>query len=200
MKSLIYYVAASLDGFIAHPDGSFAGFPWDEAYGAELMTRFPETFPAPFRSATASAAENQLFDTVLMGRKTYEVGSTAGLTSPYPTLRQCVVSRSLSQRPDPAVEVIADRIVEAVRALKAGTGKSIWLCGGGELASTLHEAGLIDELIIKLNPVLFGAGIPLFARETPPVRLSLLDHTAYDSGHMLLHYAVVRAEASPATS
>src|SRR5690606_28939875 len=110
-------------------------------------------------------ADNRVFDTVLMGRKTYEVGSTAGFTNPYPTLKQYVFSRSMPESPDPQVQLVRERAPETVGHLKEAQGKDIWLCGGAELASTLMEAGLIDCLIIKLNPVVFGAGIPLFARE-----------------------------------
>ena len=78
MRSVTYYVAASLDGFIAHPAGSFAGFPWDDEFGAALLEQFPETFPAHLKTEAMAAADNRVFDTVLMGRKTYEVGSKAG--------------------------------------------------------------------------------------------------------------------------
>ncbi len=192
MKPVIYYVATSLDGFIAHPDGSFGGFPWDDAYGADLLARYPETFPAHLRPPTASAVDNRLFDTVLMGRKTYEVGSTAGVTNPYPTLQQYVFSRSMVERPDARVDLVNADAAERVRALRTGTGKAIWLCGGGELASTLLDADLIDEVIVKLNPVVFGAGIPLFSREVAPRQLALVDQHTYASGHALLHYRVKR--------
>ena len=190
MRHVIYYVAASLDGFIAHPDGTFGGFPWNDDFGADLLNQFPETFPAHLKPEAMAAADNQLFDTVLMGRKTYEVGSKAGFTNPYPTLKQYVFSRSMVERPDENVEVVRERAAETVHQLKAGQGKAIWLCGGADLASTLMEAGLLDRLIIKLNPVVFGAGIPLFARELTPTVLEMTGHKAYRSGHMLLYYSV----------
>jgi dihydrofolate reductase len=86
-------VASTLDGCIAHPDGSFDGFPADEAYLAELLGAFPETFPVTLRPARARRADNRRFDAVLMGRRTYEVGLEAGIASPYPTLDQYVRKR-----------------------------------------------------------------------------------------------------------
>lgn len=79
-----------------------------------------------------------------------------------------------------------------MRELKQESGKAIWLCGGGELAGVLFKADLIDRLIVKLNPVLFGTGIPLFAAVTRHAALDLTDHKVYPSGHVVLHYRVKR--------
>ena len=75
-------------------------------------------------------------------------------------------------------------------ALKSETAKAIWLCGGADLATTLFSAALIDELIVKLNPVLFGSGIPLFGRGIEQTSLELTDSTIYGTGHVLLYYRV----------
>ncbi len=189
MRELIYYVASSLDGYIAHEDGSFGGFPWDDAYGADLFATFPETVPVHARGP-ATRAENKRFDAVLMGRKTYEVGLKVGITSPYPTLDQYVFSRSMKERPDEHVTVVNADTVEVVKALKEESGKAIWLCGGAELAATLFEAGLVDRMIVKLNPVLFGSGIPLYSGPISQRLLELTDSKVYDSGHVVLNYRV----------
>lgn len=190
MRDLIYYVASTADGFIARADGSFDAFPFDAEYGDELLARFPETFPAHYRRQIGNTAENRVFDAVLMGRATYEVGLREGITSPYPTLDQYVVSTSMSESPDPAVTLISDNVLERVRKLQDQPGKAIWLCGGGALASSLLSAGLLSKLIIKLNPVVFGAGIPLFRGELKPISLSLIEHRSFRSGHLLLSYTV----------
>lgn len=192
MRPLVYYIALTLDGYIAHEDGSFEGFPWDDAFAAELLASFPETLPAPFHPEPRTRADNQHFDAVLMGRKTYDVGLQGGLTSPYPTLDQYVFSRSMTESPDPQVTLVRDNAVDVVRDLKQQPGKAIWLCGGGALAGQLFEAGLIDQLIIKLNPVLFGSGIPLFSGGIPLTALQLTQHKAIASGHVILYYDVQR--------
>lgn len=190
MRKLVYYVASSLDGFIAHDDGSFSGFPWDPDYGAALLKRFPETFPVHHRPPASLAQGNRRFDTVLMGRKTYEVGLREGVRSPYPTLGQYLVSRSLRASPDEAVRLVREDAIGVVGELKQEPGKGIWLCGGSELATALFGAGLVDELIVKLNPVVFGSGIPLLGMHGGPTPLRLSESEVFPSGHAVLHYEV----------
>lgn len=190
MRDLVYYVASTLDGFIARKDGSLDGFPWDEKYAAELSARFPETFPAHLRREEDTPSGNKQFDAVLMGRKTYEVGLKEGITNPYPTLDQYLFSRTLEESPDERVELIRDNAVEAVRKLKQKPGKDIWLCGGAELAAAFLKAGLIDRMIVKVNPVIFGSGIPLFSGDVEPTDLELTDSSIFESGHALLDYRV----------
>ena len=172
MKPLRYYAASSLDGFIAQEDGSFDAFLWDDALVADFFASFEE------------------FDTVLIGRKTYEVGLAEGKTSPYPTMRQFVFSRSMERSPDEAVTLVSEGAVDLVRDLKAGEGKTIWLCGGGNLASQLLAAGLIDELVVKLNPIVLGTGVPLFGEVREPPKLELRETKTYDSGILQLSYRI----------
>ena len=192
MRELIYYVATTLDGFIAHEDGSFDGFTWDGDFMADLLASFPETIPAHLKGDYGSDTENQWFDTVLMGRKTHEVGVREGITNPYPTLDQYVFSRTLKESPDEQVTLISENAPEKVNALKNKSGKAIWLCGGADLASTCLEANLIDSLIVKLNPVVFGSGIPLFSGGIEQISLTLTESKVYESGHLLLHYQLTR--------
>ena len=189
MREIVYYVAATVDGFIARSDGSYAGFPWDDGFGAALRARFPETFPEHVGGPSGPDA-NHAFDAVLMGRKTYEVGLVDGYTNPYPSLASYVFSRSLERNPHPNVTLTRDDPVAVARELKSQAGKAIWLCGGAELASALFSAGLVERLIVKLNPVVFGAGIPLLGRETARRPLTLTESQVYPSGHALLHYRV----------
>lgn len=162
MRTLTYYVACSVDGFIAHTDGSHDGFSQDREYFADLFATFPETVPSHLRHLMNIYAENKWFDAVLMGRKTYEIGLKDGVTSPYSHLKQYLFSRSLQHSPDVNVELVSDHPIERVTDLKRESGQGIWLCGGANLATTLFRHHLIDRLILKINPFLMGAGIPLF--------------------------------------
>ncbi len=189
MRRLVYYIATSLDGFIAREDGSIDDFPWTDSYLAELLVRYPETFPAPLRGE-ASRDDNRRFSAVLMGRKTYAQGEQHGLTSPYPTLDQYLFSRTLCASPDPAVTLVSSDAVAFVADLKRQEGSAIWLCGGGQLATALFAAGLVDELIVKINPTVFGTGIPLFAQEQVAPQLALEDTQVHDSGHVVVTYSV----------
>jgi dihydrofolate reductase len=187
MRSLVYYVASTLHGFIAHENGSFDCFLAEGEHAADLVRAFPETIPGHLRGALGVDAANQRFDTVLMGRKTYAVGLDLGVTSPYPHLEQYVFSRDLAVSPDPAVELVREAPLDTVRELKARPGLDIWLCGGGALAAVLLPE--IDEFILKVHPILLGSGIPLIAGASRPTPLAAIDHRVYGNGFMLLRFA-----------
>jgi dihydrofolate reductase len=187
MRKLIYYVACSVDGFIARTDGSFDFFLQEGEHLVDLFARYPETLPRHLRDVLGITAANQVFDTVLMGRATYEVGIAIGVTSPYPHLRQYLFSRTLEQSPDPSVELVRTDPVSRVRAFKEEPGKDIWLCGGAQLAGAVFSE--IDELILKINPILLGSGIPLVSNVVPETALTLLDTQRYANGFMLARYS-----------
>lgn len=185
-RKLVYYVACTIDGFIAREDGSFDGFLFQGEHFPDLIKRFPETFPAHLRPAYQVPEKAHRFDTVLMGRKTYEVGLRAGVTNPYKPLRQFVVSGSMNESPDPEVELCRDSPLDLARRLKRESGKDIWLCGGAKLAGAVFTE--IDELILKINPILIGAGIPLFSGAAGTLAATLVEHQTYANGFVLARY------------
>lgn len=185
-RRLVYYVACTVDGFIARPDGSVDWALIQGEHFADLIERFSETFPAHLRAALGISPSVRRFDTVLMGRKTYEVGLKEGITSPYEPLRQFVVSRSLPEISGSAVHIHRGAALELVRQLKAEEGKDIWLCGGGKLAGAVFTE--IDQLILKINPVVIGAGIPLFDGVTGSRAANLAGHKVYSNGFVLARY------------
>ncbi|MDX3458127.1 dihydrofolate reductase [Streptomyces sp. ME02-8801-2C] len=194
MRTLTYYVATTLDGYIAEadradPTGSL--FTVGQDYLAHIVEHYPETLPAGAREALGVTDPGTRFDAVLEGRRSYQIGLDAGVTNAYPHLRHLVFSRTLDHNPDPGVEVVATDPVATVRELKAETTETtrgIWLAGGAELAGALYYE--IDELILKVNPVAALAGIPLFAGRTDagPRRFALRDNVVLDSGVAILTY------------
>lgn len=159
MRTLTYYVAATLDGYIAGPDGEFDFFPFEGELMETVLADYPETLPVHARAALGVAdTPNRRFDTVVMGRATYEPAMKAGITSPYPHLTQYVVSSSL-RVDDTDVQVATDP-VGLVRGLRVSDGLGIWLAGGGKLAAALRDE--IDEIVIKRNPIVLGSGVSLF--------------------------------------
>ncbi len=201
MRELVYFVAVSLDGYIAGPAGEFDAFPLEGDHMQPLTARFADAIPTNISDAYGIEQDGSVFDTVVMGWNTYAVGLPAGVTSPYRHLRQVVFSQSRTQADipgdPPSLSVSNDNPVDVVRRLKDQPGTSIWLCGGGSIASVLADE--IDRLVLKRNPLLFGDGIPLFAPGAyEPQRFHEVETTAYNSGVVVSEYVrrpVVEARA-----
>lgn len=187
MRKLTYYVGASIDGFIAGPGGEIDIYQLGQDLADHMVAEYPEVLPGHVRAALGVDSPNKRFDTVVMGRATYEPALREGITNPYAHLRQYVVSRSLADSPDPAVTVVRSDPPALVRALKAEDGLDVYLAGGGRLAGTLLPE--IDELIVKLYPVVAGTGVPMFGMEFRPTQLTLTDSRIFDSGAAVLTYA-----------
>jgi dihydrofolate reductase len=177
MRTLVYHVATSLDHYIAHPDGTLDGFLMEGDFAADF------------------AASIGSYGAVLIGRKTYESGYAFGLQKGQPTymhlnpeLMNYVFSNTLDFPPGDLIQIVWGDEAAFVRQLKGEPGKPIWLCGGGELAGRLLDAGLIDELVVKLNPIVLGMGIRLFGSSRTRARLALTDAKPYASGLVRLSY------------
>lgn len=186
MRKLVYFIGMTIDGFIAAPDGSGDFFPVTKEILDFIGEEYPETLPTHVREQLGIGSANRRFDTVVMGRVTYEPALRIGVTSPYSPLRQYVVSRSIAESPDPDVEIVSDDPVVRIRELKAEEGKDIYLAGGSRLAGALSSE--IDELVIKLYPVVAGAGVPLYTTEFAPVHFALAESRALDDGAVILTY------------
>jgi dihydrofolate reductase len=173
MRPVRYSVAASLDGYIAGPQGEFDWIPEDPAVD----------FAALFAK----------IDTVLLGRHSYELIRQTGAAPWPPGTRVYVFSRTLRPEGHPGVTIVgrdAGGVVAALRA-EAGDGE-IWLFGGGDLFRSLLEAGQVDTVEVTIVPVLLGGGVPLLPPEAPRTPLVLTSTRAYPSGMVSLSYAVQR--------
>ena len=82
--------------------------------------------------------------------------------------------------------------MDVITRLKGRPGKGIWLCGGANLASELFAHDLVDQLLLKLNPLVIGSGIPLFSSVIQPQALELTQSKTYDNGVIQLHYTAKR--------
>lgn len=185
MRNLVYYVAVSIDGYIADPSGGFDAFLVEGDHAAAVFGEYADALPAHAHEALGIEPPRTLFDTVVMGWNTLTPALDIGIASPYPHLRQVVASRQLRDV-DPAITLTDDPLA-AVRRLKQEDGLDIWLCGGGELAGTLLPE--IDRLILKRNPVVFGSGISLFGN-TPyePRPFDLVNVRSFTSGVAIEEY------------
>lgn len=176
-RKLVYYVAMTVDHFIAHEDETIKGFATEGHAIGDYLNSLRD------------------YDTVLMGRRTYEWGFQFGVQAGQPVatyahMMQYVFSQTMEPYTNEHLRVIRDDPADFVRELKASSGGAIYLCGGGQLAGYLLQNGLVDEVILKINPVVFGSGIPVFGHLGGDFRLSLLDTKVYNNGVIFLHYAI----------
>jgi len=192
MRELTYYVAVSLDGYIAGPDGEFDAFLAEGDHMEPIWARYGGTAPTDLAAAAGLPIVDSPFDTVLMGWNTYAVGlPDHHLPNPYRHLQQVVFTRA-HEAPEGSegVRFTGADPVEVVRALKREDGKGIWLCGGGALAAVLVDE--IDRLALKVNPVMLGAGIPLFGERTyAPLSWRSTSTQTFRSGVTFAEYARV---------
>jgi dihydrofolate reductase len=171
VRCIRYAVAMSLDGYIAGPRGE-----------ADWIIMDPDIdFHALFDQ----------FDTVLIGRRTFE-GMARGKkkAGAMPGMKTFVFSRTLRQRNHPKVTVVGDDAEETLAGLRAESGKDIWLFGGGLLFRSLLGAGLVDTVEVAVVPVLLGGGIPLLPPPAKQAKLTLTNHKVYRTGIVSLEYTV----------
>jgi dihydrofolate reductase len=165
-----YQVAMSLDGFIAGPNGE-----------ADWIIMDPEI---DFKEIYSR------FDTLLIGRRTFEAMKGAGGSGSMPGMKVYVCSRSLRQEDYPAVTIAAEPEA-VVTELRSMPGKDVWLFGGGSLFRSLAELRLVDTVEVAVIPVLLGEGVPLLSAPANRVALKLTGHKLYaKTGIMSLQYAV----------
>jgi dihydrofolate reductase len=174
MRQVRYGVAMSLDGYIAGPNGE-----------ADWIVMDPDVdFGAMFSR----------FDTLLIGRKTFEaMRAMGGGADMAPDVKSVVISRTMRQADYPDLTIVNDA-EPFVSELKAKPGKDIWLFGGGALFHSLLGAKLVDGVDVGLIPVLLGGGIPLLPAPAPRITLALKNQRVYEkSGIVGLEYDVVHS-------
>lgn len=187
MRKLTDYVGASIDGFIAGPDGSVDFFPLADDMLEFILSEYPETVPSPRAPHARHRSAEPDFDAVVMGRATYEPALREGITSPYQHLRQYVVSGSITESPSTDVHLIGGDVLAQIRQLKAEEGSGIWLAGGGRLAGAMFTE--IDELVIKRYPVTCGSGTPMLSTDFSPTAFTLIGARTFDSGATVASYS-----------
>ena len=172
MRRICYSVAMSLDGYIAGPNGE-----------ADWIVMDPEIdFGAIFAR----------FDTLLMGRRTFEVAQSQG-SGTMPGVTAVVVSRTLQPNDHPGVTIIANDLPTELSRLRERPGKDIWLFGGGSLFASLLEIGQVDTIEVAVIPVLLGGGVPLLTEVSVRTKLQLVGSRVYkQTGIVNLEYAVER--------
>jgi dihydrofolate reductase len=175
MRRIVYYVATSIDGFICGLNNDISGFVGEGNGVAKYLADLAD------------------YDTVIMGKNTYEFGYKFGLKPgqrAYPHMTHYIFSNSLKlDNPDPKVHVCPVDL-EKIQKMKSETGTDIYLCGGGVFAGWLLDNDLINVLKIKLNSILLGNGVRLFGDSKKNLKLELTDTNKFDNGLQIMTYKI----------
>lgn len=176
MNKIIYHVATTLDGYIAHADKTTDGFSYEGPHVTEYLKQLQD------------------YDTVIMGLGTYEAGYQFGLRpgeAPYPWMKNYVFSCSARFEiiHHDNLFLVQENWEKIITDLKEGSGSDIYLCGGGKFAASLLAKGFIDRLKLKINPLVFGSGIKLFDANKLAGSFKLDNITKYDSDIFLAEYS-----------
>lgn len=175
MHPIIYDVSVSLDGFISGPSGDVSKFAHEGPVVDDYLSRMAG------------------YTTAIMGRATYEFGYQFGLQpgqNPYPAMDTTVFSKSLECPDDSAISVVRSVDAQAIRRLKETARGAIYLCWGGAFAGWMLKQGLIDRVVLKRAPVVYGRGVSLFGDVTCDVSFSRINSRPYDNGYVLEEFAV----------
>jgi dihydrofolate reductase len=173
LRKIIVYAATSADGYIARPDGDFS---W--------LNR-----PQPKGNYGAGAFFKSI-DTILWGRKTYDIGIKMGVPPFGPKVKNYVFSRTLKS-PAPGFELVREAVKPFAQRLRAQKGKDVWMMGGGEIIAAFLDEGEIDEFSIHVIPIMIGEGIPLVAPRHRTIPLKLLSTKKFPDGVVHLNYRVM---------
>ena len=169
MPKIAYYVAASLDGYIADADGGVGWLPQGESddYG------YTEFYAG--------------VDALVMGRRTYDQVLDFG-TWPYAGKPTYVFTSSAPDDNPYGVDFVRISPTEFVQSVATRYSGTVWLVGGGNLAEQFRRAGLIDEYLVFVIPVILGRGVPLFGGDAPHTALDLIETQSYADGLVMLNY------------
>lgn len=175
MKKIKLYIATSLDGYIARPDGNLD---W--------------LFKYPMPTGTEYGYKDLIdsIDVMVMGGRTYREILKIDSIWPYKDKKTYIVSRHTTETQE-NIEFVTQNIISKITELKNEQGRDIWLVGGGELISILLNAGLVDELQISYIPIILGAGIPLLPNNPKESNWKLINSTTYESGIIKLDYNII---------
>jgi dihydrofolate reductase len=180
-RRIVASLAVSADGFLARPDGAVDWLDRPRTAGDYGMAAFYRTI-----------------DTILFGRKTYEVAlkfQAEGIPGAEfdPKIAYYVFSRRPPREPAPGVTFVKEGVGAFAKRLRAAPGKDVWMMGGGGIIASFLDAGEIDELVLHVIPTLLGEGIPLVASLRRDAALRLVSSRRYSDGVVRLRYAVERA-------
>lgn len=167
MPKVVLFIATSLDGFIASPDGTVDWLFHDADYG---YTEFMASV-----------------DSVVMGRKTWEQAKTFEAV-PFAGKRVFVLSHSRPTESDDRIRFVEGGVPLILDDIRKESTRDIWLVGGGDVIQQFVAHNLIDEFRLFLHPIILGSGLPLFLPQKSMTTLSFVASVAFPSGLVELRY------------
>jgi len=175
MKKLILYIASSLNGYIAKPNGN---------------VDWLESMPNPNQEDYGYFDFYNSCDVTLQGHNTYKFILNSGHDFPYKSTKNFVFTKDTSLEDNEDVQFVAEDIPAFVKNLKKEKGKNIWLIGGAQINSLLIGHKLIDEIWIHVMPIVLNDGIPIFNSLLRDVQLELNNSKTHESGVVGICYKI----------
>ncbi|KAK2052616.1 riboflavin biosynthesis protein RibD domain-containing protein [Colletotrichum caudatum] len=183
-RRLRYNVAISLDGFIVPPGGTRGWIAHDNSISFDDICL--------------------QFDTLVMGRKTYECMLNMGghyLLQKYTKENLVVVSKTLKSEHHPRITIVSEEFTGYIAGLKNGDGRDIWLVGGGQLVGPCLDAGILDTVETAIMPLMLRKGERMIGEPAPrrfgEIRLDLVDCRQRGTGGIVVcKYNVSRQMAA----
>ena len=175
MRKIVYYVASSLDGYISGPNEDISGF----VGAGNGVNRY--------------LSDLANFDTVIMGKRTYEFGYKFGLQPghpAYPHMKHYIFSSTLVFNNAAADVMVRPIDVNEIEAIQNQPGTDIYLCGGGQFAGWLLDNQKIDTLQLKLNPLILGQGVKIFGESKQTCKMELIRTELFDNGLQIMDFNI----------
>lgn len=174
MSKIFLYIASSIDGYIAEPDGNLDWL---------------ENLPNPNNIDHGYTDLLNSIDHIIMGRKTYESLLNMDIAWPYANYSTYIISSNPTfDIKTPNTYLMCNNIVQQIEQLKTNSKKNIWLVGGGDVVKYFLNNNLIDAMTISIVPIILGAGISLFSSSNPS-NWTLNNSIAFETGIVNLNYS-----------
>ncbi|WP_370574055.1 dihydrofolate reductase family protein [Methanomethylovorans sp.] len=167
----IVYITTSLDGFIARKNGDIDWLEEDPSY---------DYYPEFIRNV----------EVILMGAATYEKVMSFGIDWPYQKQMSYVFTHKKVHSEEKNIEFTDEEIDSFMNRIQNETTGDIWIMGGSNLINQFLKKGLVDEIIVGIQPIALGSGISLFT-EQDDIKLELTKVSSYEKGMVQIHYNVI---------
>jgi dihydrofolate reductase len=175
MRKVILSLAMSLDGYIAKPNGD---------------VEWLKSIPNPEKIDYGFSDFYKTIDTTIMGNNTYKEILGFGIPFPFPDKKNYILTKT--PQPDTEFVTFLSDAVQVVEKLKKENGKNIWLVGGGQVNTIFLNHNLVDELLIRIVPIVLGEGLPLFDRKVEETIFELLKTETFSTGIIQMTYRPMR--------